>query len=122
MSLLTLIVSIAFGLLLIAGGIAHFAKPQLSDGMIPDVLPKKAVHIFTGIIEIGIGILLLFPEYRLLGLWAFGLLMLAFLPIHLIDYGRTRPIIGSHKVAAIRIAIQLVLIGVAFWLVYQNAG
>ena len=115
--MLTTLFAIFFALLLIAGGIGHFVRPRLSDGLIPAPLPKRAVHIFTGFVEIGIAVLLLWPAYRITGLWAFGLLMVAFLPIHIVDYFRERPVIGSHRVAAVRIGIQLVLIGLAVWLV-----
>ena len=121
MSTLTVICSVLFALLLLAGGVAHFARPRLSDGMIPDGLPKRAVHVVTWLVEIPIAVLLLLPGYRIYGLWAFGLLMLFFLPIHIVDFFRSKPVIGNRTVAVVRIGIQLLLIGLAIWLVRANA-
>ena len=120
MNTLTVVISVLFALLLLAGGIAHFVRPRLSDGMIPDGMPKRAVHVVTGLVEIAIAVLLLLPGCRTYGLWAFGLLMLFFLPIHIVDFFRSKPVIGNHTVAAVRVGIQLLLIGAAIWLVWEN--
>lgn len=106
-----------FGLLMILAGINHFLKPAMYAPFIPDWLPLLAVNYFTGIIEalIGAGVLIKISR-RIAGI-LLVLLMVFFLPFHLIDVFRSHPAIGSHLLAWIRLPLQFVLIYWAWFIV-----
>jgi len=50
------------------------------------------------------------PRYRSLGTLGILLLMLAFLPLHVMDVFSDQPAIESHQLALIRLPIQFVFI------------
>lgn len=110
-----------FGAFLILGGIAHLLKPELYDPMIPDALPKTAVNYLTGLIELTLGVGVFIPRYRSVATLGIFLLMIAFLPIHVIDAFRDEPAIGSKALAYVRLPLQFVLIGWA-WFVYKRGS
>lgn len=102
-------------LLLIAGAAAHIFNPKISDGFIPEFLPKKPVHIFTAIVEFALGLALLFPQTRkIAALGIIGLLSF-FLVLHIQDLFREQPTIGSKTAAIIRIPFQFLFMYFA-WL------
>ncbi|MES2555305.1 MAG: hypothetical protein V4604_04090 [Bacteroidota bacterium] len=102
--------AIVLGLILIAGGIMHFIKPEVYNPFIPDAFPKLAVNYASGTVEILLGIGLLATKYRRLAAGGTFLLMIAFLPLHVIDVFREDPAIGSKTLAYIRLPLQFVLI------------
>jgi len=104
------IISIILGLFLIFGAYGHISSPEISNGFIPDIFPKPIVHVLAAILEASLGILTLIPKTRKLGLTGIFLLMIAFLPLHIIDLFRQAPIIGSRMAAIVRLAIQFLLI------------
>ena len=109
------LVAVLLGLFLIAGAAGHFFSPEISDEMIPELFPKGLVHIVVGIVELVLGIGALIPRYRRAALRGILLLMILFLPIHLYDAVLEQPVIGSHTVAYVRIAVQFLLIFLAWW-------
>jgi uncharacterized membrane protein len=117
-----LITALLLGSLLLLGGIAHYRTPEISDGFIPSFLPKPAIHYLIGALELILAIGIFIPKYRQKAALFALILMLAFLPIHIIDAFRDNPIIGSHKAAYIRIPFQLLFIGMAFslWKNYRR--
>ena len=115
MKILKLVLSIILGLFIIFGAYGHISSPEISGGFIPDFLPKTPVHILTAMVEAGLGILTLIPSTRKYGLTGIFLLMIAFLPIHIIDFFRENPVIGSKRAATIRLVMQFVLIFLAWF-------
>ncbi|CAH1000285.1 hypothetical protein LEM8419_01436 [Neolewinella maritima] len=105
-----------FALILIGAGIYHFVNPQFYHPFMPAWFPKDLANIAGGGAEILIGIAMLVPATRVAGLYAAAGLMLVFLPLHVIDLLRDRPLMGSKLNATIRLIIQVVLIG---WLFYS---
>ncbi|MBB6502835.1 MauE/DoxX family redox-associated membrane protein [Pedobacter cryoconitis] len=120
MEKLKLIFTWIFALFLVVAGINHLIKPALYAPFIPDWLPLLAVNYLTGIIEAGLGIALLFPKTRRNAAIGIILLMVFFLPFHLIDVFRTHPAIGSRTLAFIRLPFQFVLIYWA-WFILPRA-
>jgi len=102
--------------IMIFAGIYHFVNPNFYKHFIPRPFPKLLSNILAGIIEIVIGLALIWPSYRKLGGLAFLILMVLFLPLHTWDCFREKPAIGSRKVAYIRLAIQFVLIYFGWWI------
>ena len=120
MNLIYLVFIILLGLLLIAGGIAHFRIPGLSDPFIPDFLPKDLVHIGVGVTELVLGVGIFIPQLRTQAAWGIFILMLCFLPLHALDLFREKPAIGSLKLAIIRIPFQFLFIYMAWYVAKMN--
>lgn len=108
------------GIIMFLAGIAHFVKPALYGPMIPDGLPKDLINYGSGALEIALGLGVFIPRYRWWATLGILLLMIVFLPVHVIDFFRDQPAIGSKSIAAVRIPVQFVLIGWARWV--HNAG
>lgn len=107
-----LILTFLFGAFMVFAGISHFLKPAMFLPFIPDFLPKEAVNYLVGAVEIIVGIGTFIPRFRSLATLALLLMMVAFLPLHVLDVFKEHPAIGSHQAALIRLPLQFVLI---FW-------
>lgn len=107
-----LTLTLLFGAIMILGGMMHFINPEMYYPFIPDFLPKNLVNYAAGMLEMAAGIGAMIPRYRATGTLVILLLMLAFLPLHIIDVFKENPAIGSEQAALIRLPIQFVLI---FW-------
>ena len=108
---------LAFATLLIAAGAYHFINPAPYLKIMPDFLPGQLANWAGGAAEIVIGVLMWVPATRGIGTWAACALMVAFLPVHVVDLMRERPVIGSKVIAAVRLVAQFALI---YWL-YRSA-
>lgn len=95
---------------MILAGAMHFINPEMYYPFIPDFFPKDLVNYASGILEIMVGIAAMIPRFRSLGTLGILLLMLAFLPLHVMDVFSDHPAIGSHQRALIRLPIQFVFI------------
>lgn len=109
-----LILRILFGCFFIFAGFMHLIKPKTFNNFIPDFLPKTTVNYVVGILEISIGLGLLIPFTIKSASLLMFVLMLVFLPLHILDAFKEKPIIGSKTVAYIRIVIQFLLLYVAY--------
>ncbi len=71
-------------LLYTAAGINHFWHPEFYVHFIPPYLPSpEGINLLSGIIEIVLGISLLFKRTRKPAAWAIVLLLMAFIPAHI---------------------------------------
>ncbi|WP_296705882.1 MauE/DoxX family redox-associated membrane protein [Algoriphagus sp.] len=110
MKIVKKIIGIILALLLLLSGIAHFMNPEFYFPLIPDYFPKPIINHLAGIVEILLGIGVFIPSLRKKALFGIFILMIIFLPIHILDALKENPAIGTKTVALVRIAIQLVLI------------
>lgn len=110
-----------FTAIFLISGFGHLLAPRLTDGFLPDVLPKQTVQILAFVVEVAVGVGLLLPRFREPAAWATLVLMVLFLPLHAVDVLRDRPVIGSHTVAYVRVMVQLLFIYLA-WRLVQAAG
>lgn len=110
MKLAKKIIGIVLALFLIVSGIGHFMNPEMYFPFIPDFLPKSIINALAGGVEIILGIGVFIPKYKKMALLGICLLMLVFLPIHIIDAFKETPVIGSKTAAIVRIGVQFVLI------------
>lgn len=117
---LKLTLTFLFGAIMMLTGINHFLKPALYAPFIPDWLPLLVVNYLIGALEAGIGVALFFTVSRRIAGILLVLLMVFFLPFHLVDAFRSHPAIGSHLLAWIRLPLQFVLIYWA-WFIVPNA-
>ena len=100
------------------GGTAH-DLPNGWDGLVKDFLdwmPKRLCNYAAGVVEIVIGVMFFFPDTIRWGGAAFGLLMVVFLPLHILDLMRDRPLVGSKLIAVIRLILQFAMIYYGWWL------
>lgn len=104
-----------FAIVLIAAGAYHFINPQFYYPIMPDWMPKAAANAAGGLAEVVLGAAMLFPATRTYGLYGACALMILFLPVHVADLQRTRPVIGSKAIAIGRLALQFVLIAWLYW-------
>ena len=108
------ILKIILALFLIFAGVQHFLDPDFFMKVIPPFLLSIGLPIvyISGVIEIAIGVMMLINKYQVAGTYAFFILMLLFLPLHIWDVFADSPFTGNRQNALIRLAIQFLLIGV----------
>ncbi len=119
MKTVKLILTFLFAAFMILGGVNHFLKSEMYFPFIPDVLPQMAIVYVSGVVEILLGIGAFIPQFRSRAALGILLLMLAFLPLHVLDVFKTNPAIGTHEAALIRLPVQFVLILWA-WFIYKK--
>lgn len=110
-----------FALILLSGAVFHIISPSFYGPITPDFVSLEFANIVSAIVEGSIGIALLIPRYRKIGALGFFLLMLAFLPIHIWDWMKDVPAVGSKTAAVVRLVIQVVLIYGGWWL-FRKVG
>jgi uncharacterized membrane protein len=115
-----LVLTYLFGAFLIVAGVGHFLNPQKYFAFIPDFLPKEAVNYLSGLLEILAGIGVFIPRFKNISTFTILLMMVAFLPLHIIDVFKEQPAIGSHTIALIRLPLQFVLIYWAWFICDKN--
>ena len=115
------ILTYLFGALLVAAGFNHFVNPNLYNPFIPEFMPRLAVNYASGLAEIVVGAGVFLPRFRKAATLGILVLMILFLPLHVIDVFRENPAIGSHTAAVIRLPVQFVLIAWA-WYCWASAS
>ena len=120
METFVLILRILFGILFCFSGIMHVFKPKLFKSFIPNFLPKLTINYIFGALEFMTGFGLFFTETVKNAAAGIFILLLIFLPIHIWDATKTRPAIGSKRIAFIRIPLQFSLMCCAY-IMYLNS-
>jgi uncharacterized membrane protein len=113
---LKLVLTFLFGAFMVLGGVNHFLKPEMYFPFFPDFLPKEIINYFTGIVEIALGIGTFIPSFRKMATLGILVLMLFFLPLHILDVFKESPAIGSHQASLIRLPIQFLFIAWAWYI------
>lgn len=110
-SIIMLLLRILLAALMIGGGIMHMVNHAMYIPFVPAFLPLKVFIVYaSGVVEILLGIMLLSKKFAIPGAWGIFLLMLIFLPIHVVDAFSDTPAIGSHQAAVIRLILQFVIL------------
>ncbi len=107
------ILGIAFAL----AGSNHFINPDFYQNIMPPYLPWHLFLVYlSGILEIGLGILLLIPKSQRVAAWGLILLLLGVFPanIHMALNTELYPEL-SPLALFLRLPIQFVIIAWAFW-------
>ena len=121
MKKIKLLLTLLFGAFMIYGGINHFLKPAMYFPFFPDFLPKTALNYLVGIAEIAVGIGVFIPPFRARATLGILIMMIGFLPLHIMDVFKDNPAVGSHQVALIRLPVQLIFILWA-WFIHEKQG
>ena len=121
MKLLNRISLIIMSFFYINAGIKHFIDTDWFLYIIPpylDFIGLELVYI-SGVFEIALGLLLLFPKYRKISAYGIILLLIAVYPanIYLAFNKHPQQLIGISSFVAswIRLPIQFILIGIAYY-------
>ena len=110
------ILTLVYGIFLIFGSVNHFIKPEMYYPFIPDFMPQQMINFMAGMIEVVLGLGVFILRFRHLAATGILLLMLIFLPLHLWDVFRENPAIGNHTAALVRLPVQFLLIGWAWFI------
>lgn len=100
-------------------GFGHFAIAEPMTRILPPQTPYKLELVYvTGVMEIALGLALLFPRWRRAGGWAAIALLVLFFPANI--YGAlTRADFGAHEWGPVylfvRTPLQIILIAWAYW-------
>jgi uncharacterized membrane protein len=108
--------SSAFGIFMILGGIIHFINPEMYYPFLPDTFPKAFIIYASGVLETAIGVGVFIKRWRVFSIKAIFILMIIFLPLHVIDVFKENSAIGSKLLAYIRLPLQFVLIYWAYFI------
>lgn len=119
MDTVVFILKIIYGAFFCFAGIMHFIKPKFFNGFIPKGFPKLAVNYVIGVIEFALGFSLFLDDYHKLGALGIIILLFGLLFIHIWDYTKDKPAIGSKKLALFRIPFQFVLM-YGTYIIYIN--
>lgn len=115
MSTLNLISLILMTLLYVIAGFTHFVKPGLYLKITPKWVPyPQKVNILVGVLEIGLGAALLFPETRSYAAIGIVTLLLAVFPANVYHFQKARAKGKMVTATLIRLPLQAVLIYWAF--------
>ncbi|MFA9370106.1 MAG: DoxX family membrane protein [Labilibaculum antarcticum] len=112
-------VRILFAIFMIMGGVQHFLKPDSYLPFVPAFLPFPIAIIYlSGLVEIGLGLILVYKKYARIAALGIFILMILFLPIHVWDVFSDAPAIGSQKAALVRLPFQFLFMAIA-WKIKQ---
>lgn len=105
------------GAFFITAGIGHFVATKFFLRIMPPYIPwHKPVVYLSGLVEIGLGVLLFIPEFTGWAAWGIIALLIAVFPANLYHYtsgGAGMRIPGWALM--LRLPLQVVLIGWAYW-------
>ena len=118
MNIIKLILKVIFALIFITAGILHFVTTEFFMRIMPPIIPWHLFWVYlSGVFEIAFGIMLLIPKYSRFAAWGLIVLLIAVFPanIYMAMNPQTFPefsVMGLY----LRLAVQFVLIGWAYWL------
>ena len=106
----------------ILAGVNHFLNPEFYLRIMPPVLPAPLFLIYlSGFFEIALGVLLLIPKYSRLAAWGLIALLIAVFPANIyMALNAERFSEFSQTALYLRLALQFVIIGWAFWFTRSN--
>ena len=118
-SIIKIITIYIMGLLYITVGVKHFIDPDFFITIVPPyIIFKKEVVLISGLIEIFLGLLLLFRKTRKFAGWGIILLLIAVFPANIYLYisDTPREILNISKNQALfRMPFQIPLIIISYW-------
>ena len=106
-----------FAILFVAAGFNHFFNPGFYLQMMPPYLPWHHLLVYlSGFFEIMLGVLLLIPKLTRMAAWGLLALLIAVFPAN-IQMAFNHDLYPEYSVAALwlRLPLQIVLIGWAYW-------
>ena len=117
MAIVTTLTRVVFGGLFVVAGLNHFRNPGFYVGIVPPYLPWPLALVYiSGVAEIVLGALLLFPTWTVMAAWGLIALLIAVFPanVHMATQPELYPSI-SPSALLLRLPIQGVLVAWAYW-------
>ena len=101
----------------IMAGTNHFINQDWYVRIVPPILPFKTVIVYiSGILEIILGTLLIFPKTRFIAGWGLILLLVAVYPANIYVALTNGEVMDTTPLIAWgRLPFQFVFIGLAYW-------
>ena len=101
----------------IGAGINHFINPDWFVRIVPPILPFKITIVYiSGIFEVILGSLLIFPKTRFIAGWGLILLLLAVYPANIyVALTNGEAMDTTPMIAWGRLPFQFIFIGLAYW-------
>ena len=101
----------------IGAGINHFINPDWYVRIVPPILPFKITIVYiSGIFEVILGSLLIFPKTRFIAGRGLILLLLAVYPANIyVALTNGKAMDTTPMIAWTRLPFQFVFIGLAYW-------
>jgi uncharacterized membrane protein len=105
------------GLAYIAAGINHFRDPVFYLNIMPPYIPEHALMVqLSGVAEIVLGVMVLFPATRKLAAWGIIAMLIIFMTVHIHMVLNPQLFKNVSEVFLwLRIPLQFLLILWAFW-------
>ena len=117
MATLETLTRFVFGALFVVAGLNHFRNPGFYVGIMPPSLPWHLELVsISGVAEIVLGAMLLFPKWTVMAAWGLVALLIAVFPanVHMAMHPDLYPSI-SPTALLIRLPIQGLLVAWAYW-------
>ena len=102
-------------ILMVFAGVMHFNSPNFFLRIMPAYLPLHLELVYlSGVVEIGLGICLLFPRFSRFAAWGIIALLIAVFPANIYVYQHQEIVPASPTAHLLRLLFQGVLIWMAF--------
>ena len=100
-------------------GVKHFTNTDFFVAIVPQIIKsKEEAVLISGVIELTLGVLLLFNQTRRLAAWGIILLLIAVFPaniyLYISDFARDTIGISKNQ-ALLRLPFQIPLMTIAYW-------
>ena len=115
--MLKMVLKLVMAAFYVLSGVNHFRSPEFYLNLMPAYLPAhEAAVVWSGVAEIGLGLLLLWPRRQWLAAWGIIAMLIAFLPVHV------HMVVNSHLYPEtpvgclwLRFPMQALLVAWAYW-------
>ena len=113
----------AFAALFVAGGVGHFAAPDVYVRIMPPHLPHpRALVLLSGVFEVALGLLLLVPRTTRLAAWGLVALLVAVFPANVFMFQHAERFPVPPALLLLRLPLQGLLILSAYAYTRRRAG
>ncbi len=117
MAIFKTLTRLVFGAAFVLAGLNHFRNPGFYVGIMPPYLPWPLALVYlSGVAEVVLGALLLFPTWTVMAGWGLIALLVAVFPanVHMAMHPELYPSV-SPTALLMRLPIQGLLIAWAYW-------
>jgi uncharacterized membrane protein len=117
MKILKLTLLVVMAVFYVGGGVNHFLNPAFYLNLMPPYMPAHGAAVaLSGVAEVLLGVLVLWPPTRRVSAWAIIAMLVAFMPVHV------HMLVNAHLfpeasvlVLWLRFPMQVVLGAWAYW-------
>lgn len=117
MQKIKLILKYLFAVFFVLAGLNHFINTAFYLRIMPPFLPWHLLLVYlSGVIEIVLGVMLLFPRFTRMAAWGLIALLIAIFPVN-INMAVNHELYSEYSATAlwIRLPLQFILLAWAYW-------